>query len=80
MMSIAAVISNRIFCVHGGISGPVKLLEITKEDAYPFVWNDSSEMDGIGKSPRGLGMRTFGEEPFAYLPMVYEQIQNINKH
>ena len=63
-MPIGAVISDKIFCVHGGIPGAVKLSEITKEDAYPFVWNDPSEIDGIGKSPRGLGMRTFGEDVF----------------
>ncbi|MDO9518563.1 MAG: metallophosphoesterase [Methanosarcinaceae archaeon] len=63
-MPVGAVISNNIFCVHGGIPGPVKLSEITKEDAYPYVWNDPSEMAGIGKSPRGLGMRTFGEDVF----------------
>jgi len=63
-MPVCAVISNKIFCVHAGIPGPVKLSEITKEDAYPYVWNDPSEIDGIGKSPRGLGMRTFGEDVF----------------
>jgi serine/threonine-protein phosphatase PP1 catalytic subunit len=63
-MPIAAVISNKIFCVHAGIPGPVKLSEITKDGAYPFVWNDPFEMDGIGESPHGLGMRTFGEDVF----------------
>jgi len=61
-MPVAAVISNRIFCVHGGIPGPVKLSEITKEGAYPYVWNDPSEMNGINPSSRGPGMRTFGED------------------
>jgi serine/threonine-protein phosphatase PP1 catalytic subunit len=41
-MPIAAVLSNKIFCVHAGIPGPVKLSEITKEGAYPYVWNDPS--------------------------------------
>ncbi|MDO9517749.1 MAG: metallophosphoesterase, partial [Methanosarcinaceae archaeon] len=63
-MPVGAVISNKIFCVHGGIPGPVKLSEITKEDAYPYVWNDPSEMDGINQSIRGPGMRTFGEDVF----------------
>ena len=63
-MPVAAVISNKIFCVHGGISGPVKISEITKENAYPYVWNDPSEMDGINQSSRGLGVRTFGEDVF----------------
>ncbi len=63
-MPVAAVISDQIFCVHGGIPGPVKLSEITKKDAYPFVWNDPSEENGINRSVRGLGMRTFGEDVF----------------
>jgi len=63
-MPVAAVISDHTFCVHGGIPGPVKLLEITKKDAYPFVWNDPSEENGINQSPRRLGMRTFGEDVF----------------
>ena len=63
-MPVAAVISNHTFCVHGGIPGPVKLSDITKEGVYPFVWNDPSEENGINQSPRGLGMRTFGEDVF----------------
>ncbi|MCD4767426.1 MAG: serine/threonine protein phosphatase [Methanosarcinales archaeon] len=63
-MPVSAVISDKVFCVHAGIPGHVKLSEITKEGAYPFVWNDPSEIDGIGESSRGLGMRTFGEDVF----------------
>ena len=63
-MPVAAVISNHTFCVHGGIPGPVRLSDITKEEAYPFVWNDPSEENGINRSVRGLGMRTFGEDVF----------------
>jgi len=61
-MPVAAVISDKIFCVHGGIPGPVKLSDITKSGVYPYVWNDPSEEDGINISSRGLGMRTFGED------------------
>lgn len=61
-MSVAAVISDRIFCVHGGIPGAVKLSKITKEGVYPYTWNDPSEENGINRSSRGLGMRTFGED------------------
>ena len=63
-MPVAAVISDHIFCVHGGIPGPVRLSDITKEGVYPYAWNDPSEENGINKSPRGLGMRTFGEDVF----------------
>jgi serine/threonine-protein phosphatase PP1 catalytic subunit len=63
-MPNAVVISNHTFCVHGGIPGPVRLSDITKEEAYPYVWNDPSEENGINQSLRGLGMRTFGEDVF----------------
>ena len=53
-LPVAAVISDQIFCVHGGISGPVKLSEITKKDAYPYVWNDPSKEKGINQSPSGM--------------------------
>lgn len=51
MMFIAAVISDEIFCVHGGIPKAVELAEITKENANIFTWNGPSEEPGIGKSP-----------------------------
>ena len=63
-MPVAAVISNHTLCVYGGIPGYVTLSEITKEEVYPYVWNDPSEENGINQSPRGLGMRTFGEDVF----------------
>lgn len=61
-MPVAAVISDRIFCVHGGIPGPVRLSDITKAGVYPYAWNDPSKEEGINASTRGLGMRTFGED------------------
>ena len=69
-MPVAAVISDKIFCVHGGIPGPVRLSEIIKEEAYPYVWNDPSEENGINRSSRGLGMRTFGKDIFEEFLMV----------
>ena len=79
-MPVAAVISDKIFCVHGGIPGPVKLSDITKEEAYPFVWNDPSEENGINRSVRGLGMRTFGEDVFKEFLMVNGLEQMIRGH
>ncbi len=79
-LPVAAVISNHTFCVHGGIPGPVKLSEITKRDAYPFVWNDPSEENGINQSPRGLGMRTFGEDVFEEFLMVNRLERMIRGH
>jgi len=79
-LPVAAVISNHTFCVHGGIPGPVKLSEITKKDAYSFVWNDPSEEKGINQSPRGLGMRTFGEDVFEEFLRVNGLEQMIRGH
>ena len=79
-MPVAAVISDRIFCVHGGIPGPVRLSEITKKDAYPFVWNDPSEENGINRSVRGLGMLTFGEDVFDEFLRVNGLEQMIRGH
>jgi len=61
-MPVAAVISDKIFCVHGGIPGSARLSDIAKSGVYPYVWNDPSEENGINRSSRGLGMRTFCEE------------------
>jgi diadenosine tetraphosphatase ApaH/serine/threonine PP2A family protein phosphatase len=72
LMPVAAVISNNTFCVHGGIPGPEKLSNISKDDAYQFVWNDPSELKGINRSPRGLRVRTFGED-------VFEEFLRINE-
>ena len=79
-MQISAVISDKIFCVHAGIPGSVTLAEITKDDAYPYVWNDPSEETGIGKFPRGLGMRTFGEDVFEEFLQVNGLEQMVRGH
>jgi len=79
-LPVAAVISNHTFCVHGGIPGPVKLSDITKEEAYPYAWNDPSEENGINQSPRGLGMRTFGEDVFKEFLRVNRLEQMIRGH
>ncbi|MEA1985800.1 MAG: hypothetical protein U9N13_09160 [Euryarchaeota archaeon] len=70
-MLVGAVISDTVFCVHGGIPGPVRLSEITKEGAYSYVWNDLSEIAGINQSSQGPGMRTFGKD-------VLEQFLRVN--
>jgi len=79
-MPVAAVISDQIFCVHGGIPGPVRLSEITKEEVYPYAWNDPSEENGINQSPRGLGIRTFGEDVFEEFLRVNGLEQMIRGH
>jgi len=51
-MPISAVINDSIFCVHGGIPGPVGLDAINKEESFHFLWNDPSGCDGISASFR----------------------------
>ncbi len=79
-MPVAAVIFDKIFCVHGGIPGAVKLSDITKEGVYPYAWNDPSEENGINRSSRGLGMRTFGEDVFEEFLRVNGLEQMIRGH
>ena len=73
-LPLCAILNNRIFCVHGGITGMLKnrdeLMRIKKvgntfcsEDsvAAEFLWNDpESDIDSFIKSQRGLGC-IFGE-------------------
>ncbi|WP_406657375.1 metallophosphoesterase [Methanolobus sp. ZRKC2] len=61
---VAAVVNNNIFCVHGGIPGPVNIRTITKEDAFEYLWNDPSSVSGITPSARGIGPKCFGEDIF----------------
>lgn len=61
-MPVAAVISGHTFCVHGGINGPDNIDTITKEGAFPYLWNDPSERPGMITSSRGSTVRKFGPD------------------
>ncbi|MDI9394097.1 MAG: metallophosphoesterase [Euryarchaeota archaeon] len=61
-MPVAAVISGHTFCVHGGINGSENIDSITKEGAFPYLWNDPSERPGMITSPRGSTVREFGPD------------------
>jgi serine/threonine-protein phosphatase 4 catalytic subunit len=65
-MSLAALIENRIFCVHGGLSPSVNTLDeiraIDRRQEVPhdgamcdLMWSDPEELDGWALSPRGAG-------------------------
>ncbi|CAD8211107.1 unnamed protein product [Paramecium octaurelia] len=65
-LTISAVIENRVFCVHGGLSpniveiDDVKSLdrkqEIPHEGAMcDLLWSDPEDINGWGVSPRGAG-------------------------
>lgn len=61
-MPVAAVISGHTFCVHGGINGTENIDTITKEGAFPYLWNDPSERPGLITSSRGSTVREFGPD------------------
>lgn len=63
-MPVCAVVNDSIFCVHGGIPGPVGLEHINKEEAFHFLWSDPSGCDGISASIRGSRPQCFGEDIF----------------
>ncbi|KRH92768.1 Serine/threonine specific protein phosphatase [Pseudoloma neurophilia] len=61
-MAICAVVDNKYFCVHGGISPHIKnIMEITFLDRtdyntyLPLLWSDPSETNGFKASTRGAG-------------------------
>jgi len=72
-LTLSAVVENSIFCVHGGLSPEIKLLdqirtiqrvqEIPHEGAFgDLVWSDPEDIDSWTVSPRGAGW-LFGERP-----------------
>lgn len=65
-LSLAALIEDRIFCVHGGLSPSVNTLDdirgIFRKQEVPhdgamcdLMWSDPEELEGWGLSPRGAG-------------------------
>ncbi|CAG8522700.1 11574_t:CDS:10 [Acaulospora colombiana] len=65
-MSLAAIIDDKIFCVHGGLSPTINSLDqirtIDRKQEVPhdgamcdLLWSDPDEIEGWGLSPRGAG-------------------------
>jgi serine/threonine-protein phosphatase 6 catalytic subunit len=72
-LTLSAVVENSIFCVHGGLSPDIKVLdqirtiqrvqEIPHEGAFgDLVWSDPEDIMAWAVSPRGAGW-LFGERP-----------------
>mmetsp|Transcript_108587 Transcript_108587/g.188582 ORF Transcript_108587/g.188582 Transcript_108587/m.188582 type:complete len:333 (+) Transcript_108587:152-1150(+) len=72
-LTLSAIVENSIFCVHGGLSPEIKLLdqirtiqrvqEIPHEGAFgDLVWSDPEDIASWAVSPRGAGW-LFGERP-----------------
>ncbi|CAK64611.1 unnamed protein product (macronuclear) [Paramecium tetraurelia] len=65
-LSLAAVIEEKIFCVHGGLSPSIKTMDdiraIDRKQEVPhdgamcdLMWSDPDEIEGWNLSPRGAG-------------------------
>ncbi|KAI9482952.1 MAG: serine/threonine-protein phosphatase 4 catalytic subunit [Benjaminiella poitrasii] len=65
-LSLGAIIDDRVFCVHGGLSPSINTVDqirtIDRKQEVPhdgamcdLLWSDPEEIDGWGYSPRGAG-------------------------
>jgi len=65
-LSLSAVVADRIFCVHGGLSPSISTLDqirlIERKQEVPhegsmcdLLWSDPEDIDGWSLSPRGAG-------------------------
>ncbi|GMH73504.1 hypothetical protein TrST_g4724 [Triparma strigata] len=65
-LSLSAIVEDRIFCVHGGLSPSINTLDqirvIDRKQEVPhdgamcdLMWSDPEEIEGWGLSPRGAG-------------------------
>jgi len=81
-LSLSAIIEDRIFCVHGGLSPSINTLDqirtIDRKQEVPhegpmcdLMWSDPEDIDGWGLSPRGAGYLFGGD--------VVNQFNSINK-
>ncbi|KAH7830714.1 putative Serine/threonine-protein phosphatase PP2A-2 catalytic subunit [Monocercomonoides exilis] len=81
-LSLSALVDDRIFCVHGGLSPSLTTLDqirvIDRKQEVPhdgsmcdLLWSDPDEIDGWGLSPRGAG--------FLFGANVVDQFNSTNK-
>ncbi|CAD5218268.1 unnamed protein product [Bursaphelenchus okinawaensis] len=65
-LALAAIIDNRVFCVHGGLSPSISTIDdirvIDRKQEVPhdgpmcdLLWSDPEDANGFGMSPRGAG-------------------------
>lgn len=68
LLPVAAVVSDRYFCVHGGLMPGLSIDFMMKRDRvgektelHDLLWSDPDETPGFRKNPRGAGY-LFGED------------------
>jgi serine/threonine-protein phosphatase 4 catalytic subunit len=82
-LSLSALVDDRIFCVHGGLSPAINTLDqirlIDRKQEVPhegamcdLLWSDPEDIDGWGVSPRGAGY-LFGSE----VVMHFNKLNNV---
>jgi len=82
-LSLSAIIDDKIFCVHGGLSPSINTLDqiriIDRKQEVPhdgamcdLMWSDPEDIDGWGLSPRGAGYLFGGDvvEKFSELNAI----------
>ncbi|KAA6394551.1 MAG: putative Serine/threonine-protein phosphatase PP-X isozyme 2 [Streblomastix strix] len=81
-LSLSAIVEDKIFCVHGGLSPSLTSLDqvrvIDRKQEVPhdgsmcdLLWSDPDDIDGWGLSPRGAG--------FLFGANVVDQFNSTNK-
>jgi len=83
-LSLSAVIADKIFCVHGGLSPSIKNLDdirgLDRKQEVPhdgpmcdLLWSDPEDIESWGLSPRGAGY-LFGRE----VVKKWNEVNNVN--
>jgi serine/threonine-protein phosphatase PP1 catalytic subunit len=78
-MPVAAVLSGNTFCVHGGINGTGSIDTITKEKAFPYLWNDPSNCPGFTYSRRGYTIKECNQQRKKTLAQIYNEIRILHE-
>ncbi|KAI9026902.1 Metallo-dependent phosphatase-like protein [Hyaloraphidium curvatum] len=76
-LSLSAIVDDRVFCVHGGLSPSINTLDqirtIDRKQEVPhdgamcdLLWSDPDEIEGWGLSPRGAGYLFGGDVVAAF--------------